>query len=98
MTAAARNAVAPSRPSLGSRLSARLPRPSFSGRSIGIVNYFLDVRSELRKVVWPSREEATKLTLVVIGLSAIVGVYLGFLDLVFSELISLILRLASTGA
>jgi len=57
--------------------------------------YIRDVRSELRKVVWPTRDEAIKLTAVVIGLSAILGLYLGMLDFLFSELIQ---RLISTAA
>jgi preprotein translocase subunit SecE len=86
-------AVAP--PSLASRITAVAPRPAMPGGRLG--SYLRDVRSELRKTVWPTREEATKLTLVVIGLSVIVGLYLGLLDLVFSELVKLFLTAAGGG-
>ena len=74
-----------------SRLRSGTPRPSLGGGG-PVFGYFRDVRSELRKVVWPSREEATKLTAVVIGLSLVVGLYLGVCDLLFAELVKLILQ------
>jgi preprotein translocase subunit SecE len=42
--------------------------------------------AELRKVSWPSRAEAIKLTAVVIALSVIVGVFIGGTDLLFLRL------------
>ena len=47
------------------------------GRTNTITAFIRDVRQELRKVEWPSREEATKLTAAVVGLSAVVGIFLG---------------------
>jgi len=91
--ASARTAPAAPTASLASRVALRAPRPNLGGGG-AIGGYFRDVRSELRKVVWPSREEATKLTAVVIGLSVIVGLYLGLLDLIFSELVRLFVRVA----
>lgn len=44
-----------------------------------------EVGSELRKVVWPTREHATKLTALVCGVSAVVGAILGGLDVTLSE-------------
>jgi preprotein translocase subunit SecE len=92
---AAARSSAPAGPSLASRLAIRAPRQPFGRRGVGVVNYFTDVRSELRKVVWPTKDEAIKLTAVVVGLSAIVGLYLGFLDFVFGELVAAILRFAA---
>jgi preprotein translocase SecE subunit len=42
----------------------------------------------LRKSVWPSREETTRLTAVVIVLAVAVGFFLGGLDRVFSEVLT----------
>jgi preprotein translocase subunit SecE len=50
-----------------------------------------DVVGELRKVTWPTREEATRLTILVIVLSIIMGILLGAVDLVFSSLMTRIL-------
>lgn len=47
------------------------------------VRFFQDTWSELKKVVWPSRKQATNLTMIVIAVSAAVGVILGAIDYVF---------------
>lgn len=51
-------------------------------------NFLKDVRSELKKVTWPSRAEVTSTTVVVIAATVFFGFYLFFMDLVFSWLIS----------
>jgi preprotein translocase SecE subunit len=43
-------------------------------------NWIKDIASELRKVQWPTRQEAWNLTLVVILVSVVVGLALGGLD------------------
>jgi len=85
--------AAPAPASIVSRIGAAAPRPRLGGGG-PVGSYLREVRSELRKTVWPSREEATKLTLVVIGLSIIVGLYLGLLDLIFSQVVRLILSVS----
>ena len=47
------------------------------------VQFFQDTWSELKKVVWPSRKQATNLTLIVIAVSAAVGLLLGGIDFIF---------------
>jgi preprotein translocase subunit SecE len=51
-------------------------------------NFLKDVRSELKKVTWPSRAEVTSTTIVVIAATIFFGFYLFFMDLVFSWLIT----------
>ena len=58
----------------------------------GLRRFFRDTRSELRKVVWPTREQATNLTLIVCAASAAVGVLLGGIDLLFAELFKQLLN------
>jgi preprotein translocase subunit SecE len=58
----------------------------------GIQRWFRETRGELRKVVWPSREEALRLTYVVIGISLVMGLLLGAADLLLSTLDSLLVR------
>jgi preprotein translocase subunit SecE len=53
--------------------------------------FFIEVRSELKKVTWPSRQEVYSTTLVVVATSIFFGFYLWGLDLVFSRLMSLVL-------
>lgn len=43
-----------------------------------------EVRTELLKITWPSRKTVLDLTIVVLGLSAIVGIYLGAADYLFT--------------
>nr|MBP9687464.1 preprotein translocase subunit SecE [Candidatus Woesebacteria bacterium] len=50
--------------------------------------YFREVVVELKKVTWPKKSEVAKLTATVIILSAIVGLYLGGLDVLFTSLLS----------
>lgn len=49
-----------------------------------------EIVSELRKVVWPSRSEATRLTIMVVAVSVAVGLVLGILDMGFTELMRVI--------
>lgn len=53
--------------------------------------FLQEVRTELSKVVWPSREEIFRLTLIVIFVSVIVGVFVGGLDFVFTNLMNVVL-------
>ena len=52
--------------------------------------FYTETRSEMRKVVWPSRKEWVNLTIIVIATSIAVGGVLGVIDYVFERLILLI--------
>jgi preprotein translocase subunit SecE len=80
-----------------SRFRAAGQRSSAAQRSGASGSFFRDVRGELRKVEWPSREEGTKLTAAVIGLSAIVGIFLGSVDFIFQELFRFLISLSNGG-
>jgi preprotein translocase subunit SecE len=54
-------------------------------------SFFSEVRSELKKVTWPSRKEVYQTTLVVIATSIFFGFYLWGLDIAFSRILSLVL-------
>lgn len=53
--------------------------------------FLVEVKNELGKVTWPSRADTIRLTSIVIGISIGVGLYLGALDLVFTELLKLLI-------
>jgi preprotein translocase subunit SecE len=57
-----------------------------------IVRYLRETRAELRKVVWPSRKEATRLSIIVLSVTVAMSAFLGVIDLLFSRLIGLIVR------
>src|SRR5205807_4126091 len=61
------------------------------------LDFIRDVRSELRKVAWPSQRETVNLTAVVIAFSVAVGLFLGGIDYVFQELFRLLLGIGQGG-
>jgi len=48
-----------------------------------IKNYFKEVKVEMSKVNWPSKDTTINYTLIVIGVSAATAVFLGALDYFF---------------
>lgn len=50
-----------------------------------------ETSGELRKVTWPTRQEAWRLTKIVVAVMVVMSLMLGILDFVFSALITLIL-------
>jgi len=57
----------------------------------GAINYLKEVRHEMTQVVWPKRREVVKLTLTVIAISVIVGLYLGAVDFGFTKLLEVVI-------
>ncbi|EKD91155.1 MAG: hypothetical protein ACD_30C00041G0015 [uncultured bacterium] len=55
-----------------------------------IVDFLSEVRVELLKVVWPSREQTIRLTVMVILVTLIVGFFLGGIDFLLTKLDALI--------
>ena len=59
-------------------------------RENAIVRTFREVRSEMKKVVWPTREETIRLTIVVIAISVVISVLLFAADTIFATLLALL--------
>jgi len=57
-----------------------------------IKNFFREVKVELKKVVFPSREEVIGSTKVVVVLVLIIAVFLGMIDLVLSKFIGMVIK------
>jgi len=66
------------------------PEPKGSKSRNRLVRYFQDTGEELRKVTWPTREETLRLTLIVLGSTAAAALVLGLLDLLFQEIMALL--------
>ena len=70
------------------------PRPAPAATApdnsrVGRFRAYVDsVLAELRKVTWPTREETRNLTIVVIGITAVIGSVLGLLDFIMSIIYS----------
>jgi len=52
-----------------------------------VLQYFREARSELGKVEWPNRAQATRLTIVVIVFSLVLAGFIGGVDYVFSLIV-----------
>ena len=55
-----------------------------------IKNYFKGVKSEIKKVNWPSKKELTNYTVVVLATCTVMTLVIWGLDLVFETVIKLI--------
>jgi preprotein translocase subunit SecE len=62
------------------------------GRGQGLVSLFRDLKSEIRKVTWPTPRQAANMTAVIVALSAALGLFLGAVDYGFQELFRLLLQ------
>ena len=86
----------------GGSAPARAPMPlAGAGGRRGRGNpldFIRDVRSELRKVAWPTQREAINLTVVVLAFSVAVGLFLGGIDFVFQELFRFLLGIQGGGS
>jgi preprotein translocase subunit SecE len=58
-----------------------------------IVRYFRETSGELRKVTWPTRQEARRLTTVVVVVVAVMSALLGLFDFAFARLVGLLVSL-----
>ena len=57
-----------------------------------IIKYFKETRAELKKVSWPTRQEALNLTLIVVAFTIFMAALLGIIDYVFAWVFGLIIR------
>ncbi|QQG44272.1 MAG: preprotein translocase subunit SecE [Candidatus Roizmanbacteria bacterium] len=55
-------------------------------------NFASDLINELKKVTWPSRGETIRLTIIVIAISLIIGLYIGIIDILLAKALSLITK------
>jgi preprotein translocase subunit SecE len=62
-------------------------------RTTRLSRYFRETSGELRKVNWPTRQEAINLTKIVLIVIAVMSVFLGLLDIIFAEFFALILSI-----
>ncbi len=61
--------------------------------SLKPIKFLKEVRSELKRVTWPTRQEAIRLTSMVIAVSIVVGIYIGALDYLFTKIMELLLKI-----
>jgi preprotein translocase subunit SecE len=72
------------------------PAASFSPTDVGkglvdgVRQFVYDTRSELKKVVWPTRDQTINLTGLVIGVAIAVSAFIGVVDLIFQRLFQML--------
>ncbi len=54
--------------------------------------FLREVSDELKKVTWPTQKEVVRLTIVVLLVSIIVGLYIGGLDLLFTKILQAVAK------
>lgn len=52
-----------------------------------IKNFLLEVRSEMRKVAWPTKQETVKYTIAVVGISLALAAFFGGVDYALTYLL-----------
>ncbi len=62
-------------------------KASAAKRRLPGFRFFGDIIGELRKVTWPTRQEAIRLTVMVVIVCAVVGLILALLDYGFGRLV-----------
>jgi len=59
---------------------------------MNIVSYLKQVKTEAKKVNWPTKKDTIRYSLLVIGISLVVAVFLGGLDLIFKEVLRIFIN------
>ena len=60
--------------------SDKAKKPSFFSK---VGRYFRDLKSEFKKIVWPTRKQTVNNTLVVLACCLVLGVFIWVLDAIF---------------
>lgn len=57
-----------------------------------IINFFKEVKEELEKVAWPTREQTVRYTILVVIVAVGVGLFLGGLDYILTGITAFLLK------
>jgi len=55
------------------------------------LNFFKEVKSELTKVTWLSRQQTLRLTAIVVAVSVVVAIFISLLDYLFTKMMALVI-------
>ena len=58
----------------------------------GIVKFAGEVKVEMSKVTWSSKQELIYSTIIVLSVMAFLSVFIGIVDFIFSQFVKLIIR------
>lgn len=57
-----------------------------------VIRFLRETRSEVRKVVWPTRREAINMTAIVLGVTILMAAGLGIVDWLFTKVFAFAFR------
>ena len=60
-------------------------------RRFPVIQYLTEVRQELARVTWPTRQQTIQKTTIVVAASVAVGTFIGVLDFAFTRLMTLLI-------
>jgi preprotein translocase subunit SecE len=58
-----------------------------------LTNYFKDIKIEMSKVSWPSKDELTGSTVIVLVSLAILSAFIGVCDVILSKIVNIIMTM-----
>ncbi|NMA33566.1 MAG: preprotein translocase subunit SecE [Clostridiaceae bacterium] len=69
--------------------NARTTKPAGFGKKLAatgsrVTRFFKDIRNELRKVIWPTKEQLVKNTISVLAICFLIGAFIWAFDAVFT--------------
>jgi preprotein translocase subunit SecE len=62
-------------------------------KTIASQNFAQSVVDELKKVTWPTKKETIRLTTIVIGISLIIALYIGIIDVLLAKGLELVTKM-----
>jgi len=57
-----------------------------------VVKFYNEIKAEMTKVTWPKRNELLGSTVIVVVISAMLGIFIGIVDLGISKIMGIIVR------
>ena len=54
--------------------------------------FLKETQAELKKVTWPTQQEVIRLTVVVVLISVMIGLFVGALDFVFTKVVETVVK------
>ena len=57
-----------------------------------IIQFFKEAKIEMQKANWPSKQQTINYTLIVIGVSVAIALFLGGLDFLFKNILGLFIK------
>lgn len=59
---------------------------------VTVLSFIKEVRGEFTNIVWPTRREAIRLSLIVVLVSVAIGAFVGALDFGFTNIMNVLLK------